>query len=111
MLRRTFLEKTGLSLPALRHYEKRGLLRPHRLPGQKFGRYDETHVERVKEIAALQTLGLGLSKIREFQQATPDRKHAILKEGIEQGIAGLKDTQGALQQAFVWLMQLHTPTQ
>ncbi|GGJ55209.1 MerR family transcriptional regulator [Deinococcus roseus] len=107
MLRKDILQKTGLTLAALRHYEKRGLLHPHRHPDGKFNRYDETHIEVIAQILMLQRLGMSLEKIQAFQEASVEEQRSKLREAINEGFSQVSNTQQALQKAFGKLLSLH----
>ena len=64
---REFAIVTGLTTKALRHYDRVGLLRPHRTQtGYRVYRTDD--LLRIEQIAALKLLGLSLRQIREVLQ-------------------------------------------
>jgi len=54
----------GLTLKALRHYEKMGLVVPRRSPGSGYREYNADDIVRLKRIQQLQNLGLALKQIR-----------------------------------------------
>ena len=57
-------ELTGVSQQALRGYEDKGLITPHRTEGGT-RRYSRDDVERITEIAALVAEGLNLAGVEE----------------------------------------------
>jgi len=59
---RAFAQLTGVTVKALRHYERRGLLAPHRTEAG-YRRYSIHDLQRLEEILALKSLGLALSQI------------------------------------------------
>lgn len=59
---RAFAQLTGVTVKALRHYERRGLLAPHRTEAG-YRRYSIHDLQRLEEILALKSLGLPLSHI------------------------------------------------
>ena len=59
---RVFAEITGVTVKALRHYERRGLLAPGR-SAAGYRRYTLKDLQRLEEILALKSLGLALSEI------------------------------------------------
>lgn len=64
-LRRTkeFAELTGVTVRTLRHYDRLGLLRPHR-NGSGYRLYGERELHRLEQIVALKFIGIPLSEIR-----------------------------------------------
>jgi MerR family transcriptional regulator, thiopeptide resistance regulator len=67
---RKFAELTGVTIKALRHYEHRGLLAPHR-DGAGYRRYSLYDLQRLEQILALKSLGLPLAHISPLAKA-PD---------------------------------------
>jgi MerR family transcriptional regulator, thiopeptide resistance regulator len=59
---RLFAQLTGVTVKALRHYERRGLLTPSRTDAG-YRRYSLIDLRRLEEILALKSLGLPLSQI------------------------------------------------
>ena len=59
-------DSTGLSVRALHHYEKIGLLVPSGRTGAGHRLYSEGEVLRLQQIASLRALGLSLNEIGEF---------------------------------------------
>jgi DNA-binding transcriptional MerR regulator len=60
---RAFAELTGVTVKALRHYERRGLLAPRRTD-TGYRRYTRRDLERLERIIALKSLGLSLTQIK-----------------------------------------------
>lgn len=67
---RKFAELTGVTIKALRHYEQRGLLMPHR-NAAGYRRYSLYDLQRLEQILALKSLGLPLADISPLAKA-PD---------------------------------------
>lgn len=63
-------ERTGLSVRALHHYEKIGLLVPSDRTESGHRLYAEDDVMRLQQIASLRSLGFSLAEIREFLDAS-----------------------------------------
>jgi DNA-binding transcriptional MerR regulator len=60
-----FSVKTGLSIPALRHYDEVGLLRPARVdPGTGYRRYRIDQAQQAKLIRRLRSVDLPIDQIR-----------------------------------------------
>jgi len=60
---RDFARITGVTVKALQHYDRIGLLRPSRTPaGHRI--YSERDVERVRQIIALKAIGVPLKRIK-----------------------------------------------
>lgn len=63
------VERTGLSIPTLRHYDHVGLITPSgRSPGG-FRLYSEADVRRVLLVRRMKPLGFTLDQMREFLEA------------------------------------------
>ena len=67
---RKFAALTGVTIKALRHYERRGLLTPHR-NAAGYRRYSLYDLQRLEQILALKSLGLPLAHISPLAKA-PD---------------------------------------
>jgi len=67
---RAFARITGVTVKALRHYERRGLLMPHRNDAG-YRRYSLHDLQRLEQILALKSLGLPLGHIGRLCEA-PD---------------------------------------
>jgi DNA-binding transcriptional MerR regulator len=60
---RDFSRITGVTVKALQHYDRLGLLRPSRTPsGHRI--YSDRDVERLQQIVALKSIGVPLKKIK-----------------------------------------------
>lgn len=60
---RDFAGITGVTVKALQHYGRLGLLRPSRTPaGHRI--YNDRDVERLRQIVALKSIGVPLKRIR-----------------------------------------------
>lgn len=62
--------RMGLSVRALRLYERCGLISPRRT-GKQWRLYGANDIARLNEVLALKTLGLSLSSIAELLQGKP----------------------------------------
>ncbi len=69
--------RMGLSIKTLRHYEKRGLLKPRRT-AKGWRVYDREHLERLDRIQAFKAMGFGLAQIAGLLDATPEALAAAL---------------------------------
>ncbi|MFD0555625.1 DNA-binding transcriptional MerR regulator [Stackebrandtia endophytica] len=66
-----FSMRTGLSIPALRHYDEVGLLEPAQVdPGTGYRRYRDDQAERARAIARLRAVDLPLSEVREVLEGS-----------------------------------------
>ncbi len=65
MTAREFADLAGVTVRALHHYDRLGLLRPRR-NGSGYRVYREADLERLEQIVALKFLGLPLKQIREL---------------------------------------------
>jgi DNA-binding transcriptional MerR regulator len=85
---RAFAELTGVTVKALRHYERVGLLAPKRT-SSRYRRYALGDLQRLEHILALKALGLPLEKIKTLLQrgGVPLRAH---REALEQRRARLE---------------------
>ena len=70
----------GVSRKTLRHYEKRGLIRPSRAENGYRGYYPE-HIVQLQRIRQLQSLGLALAQIKRVLRA-PDN-HQVWSDVLE----------------------------
>lgn len=67
--------ETGLTVDAIRFYERQGLLRPGRSEGG-FRLYTEAAVESLRFVQRMQSLGFSLGEIRELQSLREGDAHA-----------------------------------
>jgi len=58
-----FAERTGVTVKALRHYDRLGLLKPRRTEAG-YRLYSESDFERLERITALKFLGIPLKQIK-----------------------------------------------
>ena len=79
-------ERTGLSIPTLRHYDSVGLVTPSgRSPGG-FRLYDEEDVRRILLVRRMKPLGFTLEQMRDFLDAAD-----VLRDGTADD-AGARET-------------------
>ena len=77
---RGFAELTGVTVKALRHYERMGLLGPMRTRA-RYRRYAFADLQQVERILALKSLGLSLTSIKLVLKRGPvglDTRRAML---------------------------------
>ena len=65
-----FAKLAGITAKTLRHYERVGLLTPHRSTAG-YRLYSDGHLTRLEQIVALKFLGLSLREIRTTLERTP----------------------------------------
>src|ERR1700740_710761 len=70
-------KRKGVSIKALRHYEKLGLLQPQRTP-RGWRIYARADLLRLDEILAFRAMGFELAQIASLLDATPDAIAAAL---------------------------------
>src|SRR5699024_11359923 len=63
------VERTGLSIPTLRHYDNVGLITPSRRTPGGFRLYSEADVRRILLVRRMKPLGFTLDQMREFLEA------------------------------------------
>ncbi|WP_369140786.1 MerR family transcriptional regulator [Modestobacter versicolor] len=59
-------ERTGLSLPTLRHYDETGLLSPSARTAGKFRLYSEADFEKLMVIRRMKPLGFSVEEMRQL---------------------------------------------
>lgn len=92
-------KKVGLSVDAIRFYERNSLLpRPPRTQGG-FRRYGESDVERLGFIRRVQNLGFTLSEVRDFLELRQSRLQACapVRLRLEQKLADMRKKLADLQ--------------
>lgn len=91
-------KRIGLSVDAIRFYERNGLLpRPPRTEGG-FRRYGENDVEALAFVRRVQGLGFKLSEIREFLRLRGDRMQpcAPVQRRLQEKLADVQQKLSAL---------------
>lgn len=68
---REFAQMAGVTVRALHHYDRVGLLRPARSPQNGYRLYAEGDLGRLEQILVLKFLGLPLKQIRDLLKAAP----------------------------------------
>jgi len=92
-------KKVGLSVHAIRFYERNSLLpRPPRTHGG-FRRFDESDVERLRFIRRVQNLGFTLSEVRDLLELRQNRLQpcAPVRRRLEQKLADMRKKLADLQ--------------
>src|SRR5512143_3929163 len=92
---RDFARITGVTVKALQHYDRIGLLRPSRTPaGHRI--YSDGDVERVRQIVALKSIGVPLKQIK----AVLDRRTVSLADALKSQRETLAEQRSRLQHAL-----------
>ena len=83
---REVTEITGITVNALRYYDRKGLLHPTvRNPeGRKEWLYDETAVRRAKRIVLLRNIGIPVESIVQVMEKADKMDEAILRTRLEE---------------------------
>ena len=95
-----FARLTGITVRALQHYDRIGLLRPPRT-GSGHRLYTNKDQQRVRHLLALRAIGLSLQQIAELVDAPAMRLALALqaqRARLEQSRAGIEDSIRALEQ-------------
>lgn len=90
-----FAELAGVTVKALRHYDRLGLLKPVRTPSG-YRTYVECHLERLEQIVALKFLGVPLKQIKTIL----DRAEFELPEALKLQRKALEEKQMLLSRAI-----------
>src|SRR5438045_9586657 len=97
-----FAELTGVTVRALHHYDRLGLLQPSRYSHAGYSRYRETDVARLEQIVALKFIGFSLKEIKNILRRGPVDLTATLRrqrEAIEEKRKRLELAIQAIQRA------------
>ena len=94
---RAFAELTGVTVKALRHYERMGLLGPMRTR-TRYRRYAFADLQQIERILALKSLGLSLTSIKLVLKRGP--------VGLEAHRAMLEDRRARLNRAIAALHEI-----
>ena len=90
-----FAELAGVTIKALHHYDRLGLLKPRRAPSG-YRMYEEKDLERLEQIVALRFLGIPLREIRTLL----DREALRLPEALSAQRAVLEEKRRLLDRAI-----------
>ncbi|MPQ97953.1 MerR family transcriptional regulator [Modestobacter sp. I12A-02628] len=99
-------ERTGLSLPTLRHYDETGLLSPSARTAGNFRLYSEADYEKLMVIRRMKPLGFTVEEMSELlvvveglrrSPAVPPDEHARLAEALESFIVAATERRQKLQ--------------
>src|SRR5919202_1523258 len=90
-----FAELAGVTVRALHHYDRLGLLRPRRSPNG-YRVYSRSDLERLEQIVALKFIGLPLSQVR----AVLDRGPVDLATALSLQRRALEEKRRALDKAL-----------
>ncbi|GAB2509034.1 HTH-type transcriptional activator mta (plasmid) [Corynebacterium atrinae] len=95
------VERTGLSIPTLRHYDTVGLVTPSgRSPGG-FRLYSEADVRRILLVRRMKPLGFTLDQMREFLEAADTLQEA----GDQQDSARTQEDLGQAEAAITGIQE------
>ena len=93
---RAFAELAGVTVRALHHYDRLGLLKPAMRSAAGYRRYRAEDLERLEQITALKFLGLPLAEIRRVLEQGP----LLLIDELARQEAGLLEKRRLLDQAL-----------
>jgi MerR family transcriptional regulator, thiopeptide resistance regulator len=101
-----FARLAGVTPRALHHYDRLGLLKPHR-SGAGYRVYTDADLERLVQIVALKFVGIPLKKIRRLSAKGPDNLAAVLhaqrqvleekRQLLDQAITAIREAERALR--------------
>jgi len=91
-----FAVLAGVTVRALHHYDRLGLLKPQKRSAAGYRMYRIEDVERVEQIVALKFLGLPLKEIRQVL----DREPVTLQESLVRQRVGLLEKRRLLDRAL-----------
>ncbi len=95
-----FAKRVGLTASALRFYDDAGLLRPEQIdPRTNYRFYSESQVARASQLRGLREIGMPLSMIGDFFDATPTEAGEL----IDEQVAKVAADAGAVQHAAAML--------
>ncbi len=79
-----FARRTGLSVTALRFYDRRGLLRPAGVdPTSGYRRYGVDQISRAELLRELRLLEMGLAEVARALEAGPDERRALVAAHVD----------------------------
>ena len=83
---REVIENTGITVNALRYYDRKGLLHPTvRNPGgRKEWLYDDSAVRRAKRILLLRRIGIAVEDIASWLEKADRMSESLLKSRLEE---------------------------
>lgn len=87
-----FAVSTGLSIPALRHYDEIGLLKPVRVdPDTGYRRYGRDQLDSARLICGLRAVDLPIDEIRAVLAGGEDQVHAALDAHRERLVTQVRE--------------------
>ena len=93
---REFAKLSGVTVRALHHYDRIGLLKPSRHTRAGYRLYSESDVARLEQIVALKFIGLSLEQIREVLS----RKSVDLASTLRQQRQAIEEKRNRLDLAI-----------
>ncbi len=93
---REFAKLSGVTVRALHHYDRLGLLKPSRHTRAGYRLYSENDVERLEQIVALKFIGLSLKQIKEVLS----RKSLDLASTLQQQRQAIEEKRNRLDLAI-----------
>ncbi len=92
-------KRAGISVEAIRYYERLGLIRPAARTESGYRKFDPDVVRRLRFIQRAQALGFSLEEIRELLElgVTPGTTNRDVRQRAEEKIAGIEAKIAELQ--------------
>jgi DNA-binding transcriptional MerR regulator len=87
-----FAAATGLTIPALRHYDEIGLLKPAQVdPGTGYRRYGQGQLDDARLICVLRAVGVPIDEVRAVVGRTPGQVRSTLDAHRERLVAQVRE--------------------
>lgn len=87
-----FAAATGLTIPALRHYDEIGLLKPAQVdPGSGYRRYHQGQIDDARLICGLRAVGVPIDDVRAVVGRPADQVRSALDAHRERLVAQLRE--------------------
>src|SRR3954452_11898723 len=91
-----FAELAGVTVRALHHYDRLGLLKPTMRTGSSYRLYSDSDLARLEQIVVLKFLGMPLREIRELLKDQSSLGEALCRQQIV-----LREKRRQLEQALM----------
>ncbi|MEX5719301.1 MerR family transcriptional regulator [Geodermatophilus maliterrae] len=104
-------ERTGLSLPTIRHYDETGLLSPSARTAGKFRMYSEADYEKLMVIRRMKPLGFSVDEMRQVldvveglrdERGTADAERGLLLDRLRAFITDATSRRDRLKRNLDW---------
>lgn len=87
-----FAAATGLTIPALRHYDEIDLLKPARVdPGSGYRRYRRDQLDEARIICGLRAIGMPIDEVRTLTGRASDEMRSALEGHRERLVAQVRE--------------------